>query len=316
MSPPPSARPVVAFVWDFDRTLIVGNQQEVLFEEYGVDTDAFWAEVEALPEYHRRLGEVVSRDTAYLLHLLAYVDAGVFPGLDNARLRELGRRLRPSPGIPEFLDVARRHLGSQPAYAAAGIAVEHYAISTGLRAIVEGSPIAPYLDGIWANTFVEHAAPPGFIAGGGGAVGAGRILRQGYVIDNTTKTRALFEINKGANRDPVIDVHARMPEERRRVPFRQMVYVADGPSDIPTFSLLNDRGGRTLGVYQSGPRGNLPLVEDLLEQGRVQAIAEADFRPGRPARRWLLDALDEIAGEIAGVRGRAAAATPPSPAGA
>ena len=74
----------------------------------GWTASAFWAEVEALPAFHRERGEIVSRDTAYLLHLLSYVEAGVFPGLDNARLRQLGGRLRPSPGIPEFLDATRR----------------------------------------------------------------------------------------------------------------------------------------------------------------------------------------------------------------
>ena len=44
-----------------------------------------------------------------------------------------------------------------------GITVEHYAVSTGLRPMIEGSPIAPYLDGIWANTLVEHTAPPGYL---------------------------------------------------------------------------------------------------------------------------------------------------------
>ena len=162
-----------------------------------------------MPGFHREHGEVVSRDTAYLLHLLSYVEAGVFPGLDNARLRELGGRLRTSPGIPEFLEAARRHAAGNPAYAARGITVEHYAISTGLRAMIEGSPVAPFLDGIWANTFVEHSAPPGYLVAPAGASRPGRVLRQGYVIDNTTKTRADLRDQQG--RQP-------QPDHRRRRP--------------------------------------------------------------------------------------------------
>jgi hypothetical protein len=289
MATDPRRSAVVAFVWDFDRTLILGDQQETLFAEYGIDGAAFWAEVEALPEFHRRYGEIVPRDTAYLLHLLSYVEAGALPGLDNARLAELGARLRPSPGIPGFLEEARRRAAVHP-----GLTLEHYAISTGLRPMVEGSPVAPFLDGIWANTFVEHTAPPGFLAGVAPAPGAGRLLRQGLVVDDTSKTRALFEINKGANRIPGVDVHDPMPEERRRVPFGNIVYVADGHSDVPVFSLLNERGGHTLGVYQSGPNGNLPRVQGLLAAGRIQAMAEADFRPGSPAHTWLVRCLDEV----------------------
>jgi len=293
---------VIAFIWDFDRTLIPGNQQDPLFEAYGVDPATFWAEVEALPGFHRERGEVISPDTAYLLHILSYVEAGIFPGLTNARLRELGARLRPSPGIPEFLEATRHRVASVRAYAEAGIAVEHYAVSTGIRPMVEGSVIAPYLDGIWANTFLEHVAPPRFPHRPKAATRAGGIVRTGYLIDHTAKTRAVFEINKGVNRHPGLDVHAPMAEEQRRVPFGRMVYVADGPSDIPVFSVINERGGRTLGVYQSGPQGNLRQVEELLSQGRIQGMAPADFRPGEPASRWLMDCLDQIAGEIVAAR--------------
>lgn len=309
----PHSQTVIAFIWDFDRTLIIGNQQESLFAEYGVDGEAFWAEVDALPAFHRERGEVVSRDTAYLLHLLSYVDAGVFPGLDNARLRQLGGRLRPSPGIPEFLDGTRRWAASDAASAAQGITVEHYAISTGLRPMIEGSPIAPHLDGIWANTFVEHTAPPGYLGGAVVTPGAGRITRQGYVIDNTTKTRAVFEINKGANVNAGIDVNARMTEEQRRVPFRQMIYIADGPSDVPVFSVLNERGGHTLGVYQTGPSSNFRRVKDLQEQGRIQGMAEADFRPGEGAYLWLMDCLEQTAAEIVAARRQTLAGIPPPP---
>lgn len=309
-----AARPahtVIAFIWDFDSTLIVGNQQEALFEEYGVDGASFWAEVEALPAFHRERGEIISRDTAYLVHLLTYVEAGLFPGLDNARLRALGARLQPSPGIPEFLVATRAFPAAHPALAAAGITVEHYAVSTGLRPMIEGSPISPYLDGIWANTLLEHAAPPGYLRGGAAAPGR-RIPLQGLVIDGTTKTRAIFEICKGTNRDPSIEVDAPLPEEQRRVPFSQMIYVADGFSDIPAFALLNDRGGRTFGVYPAAP-GSRSLAEGLHEQGRIQGMAEADFRPGRAARLWLMDCLGQIAAGIIGAGRPAAAGKAPVP---
>jgi hypothetical protein len=304
---------VIAFIWDFDRTLIPGNQQEPIFEEYGVDAEVFWREVEGLPEFHRVRGELISRDTAYLLHILTYVEAGIFKGLTNARLRELGAHLEPSPGIPDFLEATRAHVGSVPEFAAAGVTVEHYTVSTGIRPMIEGCPIAPYLDGIWANTFLEHRAPPGYrdqLDVGGGE---GRITRLGYQIDNTTKTRAVFEINKGANKIPGLDVNARMSEEQRRVPIRHMVYIADGPSDVPVFSLLNQRGGKTLGVYQTTPRQNFRQVKDLQEQGRIQGLAEADFRPGKAAYLWLMDSLDQIAGEIVEARERAFADIPNPP---
>ena len=133
------------------------------------------------------------------------------------------------------------------------------------------------------------------------------------MIDNTTKTRAVFEINKGVNRNPSIDVNARMSEEQRRVPIRNMIYIADGPSDVPVFSLLNQRGGKTLGVYTTEPRNNFRQVKDLQEQGRIQGLAEADFRPGKAAYLWLMDSLDQIVSEIVEARQRAFSDIPNPP---
>ena len=38
----------------------------------------------------------------------------------------------------------------------------------------------------------------------------------GYTIDNTSKTRALFEINKGVGGDVEVNVNSKMTNEQRR----------------------------------------------------------------------------------------------------
>ena len=81
---------VIALVWDFDRTLIPGNMQDPIFDAYDVDPDDFWGEVDGLVEYYQRQGVRIQRDIAYLGHLLTYVRDGVFKGLTNERLLELG----------------------------------------------------------------------------------------------------------------------------------------------------------------------------------------------------------------------------------
>ncbi|NQV04988.1 haloacid dehalogenase-like hydrolase [bacterium] len=304
---------VIAFIWDYDRTLIPGNQQEPLFDAYGVDTDAFWFEVDGLMEHYRRQGAMISRDSAYLLHILSYVDAGIFEGLTNDRLYELGAEIVPSPGIPEFFDATRDYIASVPRYKTQGITVEHYVVSTGMRPMIEGSCIAPHIDGIWANAFIERLAPPGYLEHFDVDSGPRRISHLGYTVDNTAKTRAVFEINKGANRNAGTDVNARMSEEQRRVPMSHMVYIADGPSDVPVFSILNQQGGKTLGVYTTEPRNNFRQVKDLQEQGRIQGMAKADFREGEAAYLWLMDSLDQIASEIVDARTQAFADIPNPP---
>lgn len=313
MPVPLHTQTVIAFIWDFDRTLIPGNQQGPIFEEYGVDEDAFWEEVAGLPEYYARQGVVIQRDIAYLGHLLTYVRAGIFAGLDNAKLRELGARLEPAPGMPEFLQRTRERVREIPEFVREGVTVEHYVISTGLRPMIEGSPFAEHLDGIWANTLIEGPAPPGYLDQLPVAPDGGAVSQLGYVIDNTSKTRAIFEINKGVNVNPEIDVNARIAPSQRRVPLKNMIYIADGPSDVPVFSILNANGGRTLGVYTLEPKNNHRQVKQLQEQGRIQGMAEADFRPGEAAYLWIMDSLEQIGHEIVEARRQALAAIPNPP---
>ena len=83
---------VIAFLWDFDRTLIPDNMQRPIFEEYGIDEPRFWQEVDGLVEFHAHHGEILSKDTAYLLHILSYVEDGVFElsGLERATFERFG----------------------------------------------------------------------------------------------------------------------------------------------------------------------------------------------------------------------------------
>ncbi|MDJ0959062.1 MAG: haloacid dehalogenase-like hydrolase [Acidimicrobiia bacterium] len=305
MPVPLHTQTVIAFIWDFDRTLIPDNMQTPIFDEYGVDAGDFWTEVESMVRWHDERRELLARDMAYLLHILTYVEQGVFAGLTNAKLKELGANLEFCPGIPEFFESTRKHVAGVPEYAGEGITVEHYVVSTGILPMIQGSAIAPHIDGIWANSYVEHTAPPGFVDRLPVADPPTEIRHLGQFIGHTSKTRALFEINKGVNKNPQIDVNARMSEAQRRVPLRNMIYIADGPSDVPVFSILNQSGGKTLGVYNLEPRNNHKQVKQLQEQGRIQGMAEADYRPGKAAHLWLMDSLDQIAKEIVENRRRA-----------
>ncbi|MDK1019253.1 MAG: HAD family hydrolase [Actinomycetota bacterium] len=308
MPPPLYTQTVIAFVWDFDKTLIPSNMQNPIFDFYDVDPDTFWTEVEGLPDYYGRNGVVIQRDTAYLGHFLTYVREGKFEGLSNAKLRELGAALDPVPGMPDFMEATRAHVAEIPEFVNEGITVEHYVVSTGIREMIEGSAYGPVIDGVWANTFIENVAEPGYLTRLPVSPGPGPISHVGYTIDNTSKTRAIFEINKGVNKIPGLDVNARMAPEQRRVPMKNIIYIADGPSDVPVFSILNTSGGRTLGVYMLEPDNNHAKVKALQEQGRIQGMAEADYRPGKPAYLWLMDTLEQIGFEIVEARRQAFAA--------
>ena len=288
----------IAVIWDFDRTLIPNYMQEPLFRRYGVDADEFWREVNALPEFHRGHGaDLVSEDTIYLNHILTYVREGRFSGLNNRTLRELGRELAFYPGLPDFFPRIKQLVAAEATFAKHEITVENYIVSTGLRQMILGSAIAEHVDGVWACDFVEHVAPPGFLGGVQQELGEEPELRDiVYVIDNTTKTRAVFEINKGVNKFPdEITVNARMAHEDRRIPFENMIYVADGPSDVPVFSILNQYGGKTYAVYNEGSTAQFRQVKALSEQDRVQGYGPANYSDGTHTYMWLTTAVEDIA---------------------
>jgi hypothetical protein len=244
---------------------------------------------------------------------LSYVEHGIFDGLTNEKLRSLGAGIETAPGIPEFFEATRKRVAGDPKYVEEGITVEHYAVSTGIRQMIEGSAIGPHLDGVWANSFIERPAPPGYRERLDVDDTPHPISHIGYSIDNTTKTRAIFEINKGVNKTPGLDVNARMSRDQRRVPIRNMIYIADGPSDVPCFSIVNERGGKTFGVYTTEPRNNFRNVRELQEQGRIQGMAEADFGEGKAAYLWLMDSLEQIADGIVESRSKAFADIPQPP---
>lgn len=291
----------IAIIWDFDKTLIPGYMQDPLFRYYKVDGRSFWREINALPKYLRREGnEMVAEDSIYLNHILSYVRAGVFKGLNNKLLRQLGGELEFYPGLPDFFLAVKDFVADDPVYRKYDIKVEHYIVSTGLRQMILGSKIAKYVDGIWACEFVEMRLPPGFLRDGPPEVAEEEIVIQdiGYVIDNTTKTRAIFEINKGVNKLEGIDVNSYIPRSERRIPFQNMIYIADGPSDVPVFSLINQNGGRTFGVYAKGVREQFAQVNKLQQQRRIHAFGEANYEPDTQTYMWIMNAVKEIADTI------------------
>jgi hypothetical protein len=298
---------VIAIIWDFDQTLIPGYQEEPLFRAYGVDATQFWAEVRELVGFYAHRGLVVSSDTVYLNHILTYVKEGPFAGLSNVRLRQLGAELPFHPGMPEFMDRVTAAIQSRPESQAHDITVEHYIVSTGLRQMILGSKVAPHVKGVWASEFIEEAATPGFLNRQASLpITEAAITQVGYFVDNTSKTRAIWEINKGVNIYPEqIDVNSMIAPGDRRVPLKNMIYVADGPSDIPVFSILNQYGGRTLGVYNPGDPGHFKSVKSLRDQDRVQHFAEADYREGSNAAQWIMATLEELAMDIVESRKRA-----------
>ena len=276
---------IIAVIWDFDRTLIDGHMQDPIFKRYGIDASAFWNQVNAAPgEIARAKGIRVNTDTYYVNQFIRCAHNGTFPGLNNKMLREFGKEQKFYPGVPEILRSTKELLASDDSYTEYGIQVEHYIVSTGFAETIRGTELIPLVEEIWGCELLDDE---------NGVIGD--IV---YTIDNTTKTRAIFEINKGIGKREVIDVNSKVPKELRRVQFENMIYIADGPSDVPAFSLIGQNGGSTFAVYPKGNMEAMKQVEQMRQDGRVDMFAEADYREGTTACMWIANKILELADRI------------------
>lgn len=301
---------IIAMVWDCDKTLISSYMQEPLFRHFNVDGGKFWAEVNALKARYGAQGISVNSDTCYLNHILTYVKAGLFKGLSNKLLREFGKELKFYPGLPGFFGDVKKLIEEDPKYKAFDIRLEHYVVSTGFAETIRGSAIANFVDGIFGCEFIEDVLQPGFLDAGSSqnppataGENNGEISQIACALDNTSKTRYIFEINKGSNKYPeTIDVNSYIARDVRRVPFQNMVYIADGPSDVPAFSILNNNGGSTFAVYPKGDVKGFKQVDALRRDGRVQMFGEADYSPATQSWMWLTEKARAIADKIVEVK--------------
>ena len=268
--------------------------QTPLFKYFGVDEANFWSEVNKLPEIYRLRGLSVSAETIYLNHILSYVKNGPMRGLTNQKLFDLGKGLEFYPGLPNFLEELSA-IPQEPSFCDHDIKLEHYIISTGLAQMIAGSKISSYINGIFASEFIESALPPKFLSQTDLSLPIDPEISQiGLAVDNTIKTRFIFEINKGCNKNSSIEVNTSIPHELRRVPFDQLIYVADGPSDVPVFAVVKQMGGKTYAVYDPNDEDEFAQTCDLVESGRVHNNGPADYSSKSPTSIWMKQKVREI----------------------
>lgn len=271
----PTAQTTIAIVYDYDQTLSPGYmQEEALFPRFGISAPAFWRKCQRLVTE-----EGYDSELAYMKVLL---DSLAMDRPSNAELRELGKSLSFYPGLPDMFEELREGLLT-PEQEALGIRIEHYIVSSGLRVLIEGSRLAPYVRAIFGCEFGEDET--------------GRIAFPRRVVSHTQKTQFLFRINKGML-DLSQDVNDHMPPELRPVPFPHMIYIGDGPTDVPCFTVMKRYGGQAIAVYNpaDATRASFRKCFELSTRAdRVRHIAPSDYRAGSHLRLLLEEMVRAIA---------------------
>ena len=233
-------RPIVALLYDFDKTLCNEDMQNYAFIPHlNMTPSEFWSETEKFGEKEN----LVSKAKAKGIHF------------SKKYLRSLGSTIKYYRGVTTWFKRINEYGNSL------GLEVEHYIISSGVKDIIEGCEIAPEFKKIYACEYMfdEH----------------GDAVWPKVAINYTMKTQYVFRISKGI--DNISDdnlVNQRIANEDRRVLYRNMIYLGDGITDVPCMRLIKDKNGKSIAVY---PRGKKEKVADLLIDNRVNYIALADY---------------------------------------
>lgn len=243
-------KPVIALLYDFDKTLCTKDMQEYSFiPEVKMESAAFWQESNSLAKKHKMDRILASmylmlqkakeaQEPVYRDNFVTFGNAlQFFPGVEDwfARIDQLGETLQ--------------------------MTIEHYIISSGLREIIEGSSIYPHFREVFASEYYYDEN--------------GDACWPKNMVNYTIKTQFLYRVNKGvldiSNDD---DLNRYIADEERAVPFRNMIYIGDGLTDVPCMHLVKENGGYSIAVYQSGRR---EAVEELLKHERVDFLVLADY---------------------------------------
>ena len=260
--------PIVAFLYDFDKTLCTTDMQNYAFiPSLGMTPAEFWEEANGFGRRNRMDGIL-----AYMYTMIREAARRNRP-FTRQSLVEKGRDIVLFPGVDTWFARINAFGRSQ------GVQVEHYIISSGLREIIEGSSISQEFKEIYASEFYYDDA--------------GVPVWPKLAVHFTAKTQFVYRINKGVldvSNDR--DLNASMPDDSKRVPFTSMIYMGDGLSDVPCMKMMRAYGGQAIAVYQES---NRPGVEDLLAKGRVDFIFPADYRAGSALEATVQDIVRKMA---------------------
>lgn len=246
----PEERPILALMYDFDKTLCTKDMQEYSFiPKVNMKPEDFWTESNALAVENK-----MDRILAYMYLMLEKAHVAR-KSILRSDFVALGKDLKFFPGVEEWFSRIN-HLGDD-----LEVIIEHYIISSGLHEIIEGSSIFRNFREVFACEYYYNEN--------------GVACWPKNSVNYTTKTQFLFRINKGfldISDDDGLNKYT--PEDERPVPFRNMIYIADGLTDVPCMRLVKAYGGYSIAVYQDGKRQQ---VEELLKDKRVDFLALADY---------------------------------------
>lgn len=260
----------MAIAYDFDGTLAPGNMQEYDFiPALNMVSREFWHSVGDLAQQHE-----MDQILAYMWAMLRQADKADIR-VHKSDFRDFGKNIILFPGVGDWFKRINAYAKSK------GVRLDHFIISSGIREMVEGTPIYKAFKKVYASGFMfDHN---------------GVACWPALAVNYTTKTQYLFRINKGS-----LDVHDNsvinkfVPKAQRPVPFENMIFIGDGETDIPCMRLVKDQGGHSIAVYNGSKRNAKKAADKLVEDGRATLGAPADYQDGGVIDRAVKAMIDKV----------------------
>ena len=269
----------IAVIFDFDDTLGPDSTSGFLKQAGVEDIAGFWAEV----------GQMMKQDwdpvPAYLHHMIQTSARGDCAPLTKEALMAWGSQLPFFEGVEDMF----KHIRKIVKDANPRISLEFYLISSGIGDVLRQTKIAHEFHDIWASEFHfdEH----------------GIAVAPKKVVSFTDKTRYIFQIQKGiigkASKGKPFDVNKKLTPEQIRVPMNQMIFVGDGYTDIPCFSMIKKEGGISIAVYDKNHVEKWGSAYQFVADGRVSNLLSANYQEGSDLVNFLSMAVRSLAERIA-----------------
>lgn len=244
------SKPIIALMYDFDHTLSPKDMQEYSFiQSLGMESKEFWSECDRIA-----LENNMDRILAYMYVMIRLAKKNNV-AITKESFRKLGENVEFFPGVKGWF----KHINDIGE--ANGVEVEHFILSSGLQEIIEGTDICKYMKKIYACRFHYNTN--------------GNADWPIQAVNYTTKTQFIFRISKGILDELDDDrLNSRMSEDERPIPFRNMIYIGDGLTDVPCMTVVKSRGGEAIAIYEKDHKDK---VHKLLNEGRVGFVCQGNY---------------------------------------
>lgn len=244
-----TGKPIIAIMYDFDKTLCTKDMQNYRFiPSLGIEVGEFWS--------YTNYVQTTEKMDSVLAYMYAAVKISKEKNIPIKRsgLEENGKSIEFFPGVVEWFKRINE-FGK-----ANNVEIEHYVISSGMKEIIDGTIISSEFKNIFACEYLYDDD--------------GNAVWPKTAVNYTNKTQFVYRINKGVlDISNDTDLNRSMPDDSKRIPFENMIYIGDGLSDVPCMKMMKSYGGKAIAVYQQLDE----KVKELLRKDRVDFIYPADY---------------------------------------